>query len=190
MPEAPLVESCVRVAAFLLAVNLAYLRFETFNHRERIKEYVLGKLGTSVNELEGYKDKDYGKRLSYWSALSGDDGAVSARLGHTRWLFYRLVFDLQYDRKAAIGIIWFTLAVFVSGNIVVNGYVQIPITGGFFGIILWLLLASTALSVTLVYYGNSYINKAREQTDDDVKELELSMRDRTKGAGSPPYMRF
>lgn len=56
-------QALIGLALFVLAVNLAYLRFETFQHRKRIEAYALGKLGQDAipDDLE---ETDYYKRLS------------------------------------------------------------------------------------------------------------------------------
>ena len=86
----------INMAFFLLAVNLAYLRFETFEHRKRIKNHALNKLGSVDDVPDDLKESDYYKRLSYWAGISQDSKAVSEELRWGRW--YPLVFDTQHDR--------------------------------------------------------------------------------------------
>ena len=72
MPEASLLQPLIDMATFLLAVNLAYLRFETFEHRERIRKYALEKWGAEDEIPDKLKESTYYKRLSYWTGISRD----------------------------------------------------------------------------------------------------------------------
>lgn len=61
----------VGLAVFLLAVNLAYVRFETFEHRKRINRHASNSIG--VRPGRQLKNKDFYKRLEVWAGKEEPD---------------------------------------------------------------------------------------------------------------------
>ena len=182
MAEDPLLQlqPLVNMAFFLLAVNLAYLRFETFEHRKRIENHALNKLGAVDDVPDGLKESDYYKRLSYWAGMSHDSKAVTEQLGWRWW--YPLVFDTQNDRKASIVMIWIALLVVLAGTVDATGLFLILSQAQWIGWLLAALLLMTIGSVTLVLGGNSYISTAFSLIDKDAQQWKIFMRDQTSDA--------
>lgn len=167
----------VNMAAFLLAVNLAYLRFETFEHRERIKQHALEQWGASNDVPDDLKKSDYYKRLSYWAGISQDSQAVKEKLGWRGW--YQFVFDAQHDRQAATIMVWTALPVVLAGTADVSGLIRIPSQTEWIGWLLATLELMTAVSVALVLSGNRYISTACTLIDKDAEQWKIVMRDQT-----------
>ena len=180
MSEASLLPSLVSLATFLLAVNLAYLRFETFDHRTRIREHAAEKLGTVRDVPDKLKQSDYYKRLSFWAGISQNSEAVSAQLGWAKW--YPHVFDSQRDRWKSKVMVWSALPVVLVGTADVSGQIQIPAQAEWIGWLLLTLEFMTVGSVVLVLAGNDYISRARTLIDKDAEQWTIFMRDRTSAA--------
>ena len=184
MPEASLLQPLINMAAFLLAVNLAYLRFETFTHRERIKKHALGQLGAVGDVPQNLKETNYFKRLSYWAGMSDDRKVAMDKLGWGRW--YPLVFDTKRDRQASKLMICSALPVVLLGTVDATGLLRIPSQTEWIGWILAVLEVMTVASVMLVLGGNGYISKACDLIDDDAKQWKIVMRDKTPDVRTKP----
>ena len=180
MPEASALQPLINMAFFLLAVNLAYLRFETFKHRERIKKHAVEKLGAVDAVPDDLKLSNYYKRLSYWAGISRDRKAVIEKLGWGWW--YPVVFDPQRDRRASTIMIWIAWPVVLGGTIDASGLLQIPGQAEWMGWLLAALVLMTVVSVTLVLGGNHYISKACNLIDQDAEQWRIVMRDKTADA--------
>ena len=172
------------MAAFLLAVNLAYPRFETFEHRERIKSHALEKWGAVDGVPDDLKQSTYYKRLSYWAGISQDRNAVIEKLGWYRW--YSFVFDTQLDRTASKIMVWIALPVVLAGTMDVSGLMRIPSQAEWIGWLLAALEIMTLGSVALVLGGNGYISTACNLIDKDAEQWKIVMRDQTRDVRTRP----
>ena len=174
------------MAAFLLAVNLAYLRFETFEHRERIKKHALEQWGASDDVPDNLKESTYYKRLSYWAGISQDRKAVREKLGWSGW--YQFVFDTQRDRQASKIMVWSALPVVLAGTADVSGLMRIPSQTEWIGWLLATLEIMTVGSVALVLGGNRYISTACTLIDKDAEQWKIVMRDQTPDVRTRPRL--
>lgn len=180
MAEPSHLPTLVSIATFLLAVNLAYLRFETFEHRTRIQKHASEKLGDVTDVPAELKESDYYKRLSFRAGISHNRKAISGQLGWGWW--YPLVFDAQRDRKASQIMICSALPVLLAGTAEASGQITIPALAEWTGWILLALEIMTIGSVVFVLAGNAYISKACTLIDKDAKQWKIFMRDRTPAA--------
>lgn len=180
MAEPSHLPTLVSMATFLLAVNLAYLRFETFEHRARIQKHASERLGDVTDVPAELKESDYYKRLSFWAGINRNRKAISGQLGWGGW--YPLVFDAQRDRKASQFMICTALPVLLAGTAEASGQITILALAEWTGWILLALEIMTIGSVVLVLAGNAYISKACILIDKDAKQWKIFMRDRTPAA--------
>lgn len=179
----------IGLAVFLLAVNLAYIRFETFEHGKRIKEYALGKLGTGKDPA-ALKGADYYKRLRAWAGKTLDGESehdektkktISQQLGW--WgCASRLLFDKGRDRRVANFTAWFSLITVLAGTTHASGQIKIPGEGVWIGVLWVLLEVLTVVSFVLVVAGNSYIARAFALIDEDAKHRDTFMSGRASNA--------
>ena len=186
MQEPLTFQSLSGVAIFLLAVNLAYLRFEIFEHRERIRKHALGKLG-SVEEIpDSLKELEFYKRLSYWAGIS-EDGEEAAKLLGWRGNWYPWLFDSKRDRVVPELMVWLALPVVIAGIIAVSGLVQLEIHAIWFKWVVALgLVLMTVGSVVLVLSGNGYITRACRSIDKDAEQWGIVMKNEAKRVRTKP----
>lgn len=182
-------QALVGLAIFVLAVNLAYLRFETFEHRRRIEKRASEKLGAVDVVPDELKETDYFKRLSSWAGKSQDKKLVLRQLGWlSRW--YPWLFDKQRDRQVAKCMIYIVMPVVVFGTGHISELFKIPAQDTWI-FWLWLVLVMmTVGSVIVVLAGNHYVAKAFELIDDDADQWKIFMRNQTPGveAKHPPHL--
>ena len=173
----PSLSPLVGIAAFVLALNLAYLRFETFEHRDRIRKRAVAKLGDVGDIREGWRDSDYYKRLSYWADIA--DGVTAPKeLG---WrAVYPWVFEGNRDRTTARVMVWCMVPIVFTGLMVFGAQIQIPTWFG--RVVPVVLQVALVVSVTLVLGGNDYISKAFEMIDKDSEQWKIFVRDTTPQA--------
>ena len=175
MPEGTSLQPLINMAVFLVAVNLAYLRFEKFEHRERIKKYASGKLGSVEDVPKDLMESNSYKRLSHWAGINQDRKAVGKQLGWGQW--YPFVFDRQRDRQVSKIMIWIALPVVLAGTVDASGLIRIPGQTEWVGWLLALLELMTVASVAIVMGGNGYISAACNLIDKDLKQWKIIMRD-------------
>ena len=179
----------IGLAIFVLAVNLAYVRFETFDHRERIKQYALEKLGRD-KAPSALKEEKYYKRLSAWAGESNDEDArksIAKQLGWSGQL-RQLLFDRNHDRQIAETMVVIAVATVIAGTTHASGVFEIPNEDAWSGWLWVLLECMTAICVGLVLTGNRYISKAISLIDGDTEKRDTFMSGRASSARTSATM--
>ena len=156
---------------------MAYLRFETFEHRDRIRRHALAKLGEVDNIREGWKASDYYKRLSYWADIA-DEARPPKELS---WrTLYPWVFDGKRDRRAATAMVVCMVPIVFIGLMVFGAQIQVPTWFG--SVVPVVLEVALLVSVALVLGGNDYISVAFKMINKDSDQWEIFVRDTTPEA--------
>lgn len=160
----------VGLAVFLLAVNLAYVRFETFEHRKRIRRHASASIG--VRPGRQLKNKDFYKRLEVWAGKEEPDEQTKQSIGEQLGWWgqtCQFLFNGRSDQKIANLMVWVSTIVVVFGTTHVSGLWTIPGEDKWIGTLWFVLELMTLVSVGLVLAGNSYISKVFHLIDEDTK---------------------
>ena len=160
----------VGLAVFLLAVNLAYVRFETFEHRKRIRRHASASMG--LRPRGQLKNKDFYKRLEVWAGKEEPDEQTKQSIGEQLGWWgqtCQFLFDGRSDQKIANLMVWVSTIVVGLGTTHVSGQWTIPGEDKWIGTLWFVLELMTLVSVGLVLAGNSYISRVFRLIDEDTK---------------------
>ena len=180
-------QALVGLAIFLLAVNLAYVRFETFEHRRIIRDYAREKLGSADDVPSGWMDSAHFKRLAFWAGKRGDTKLALKDLGWWTSLCPYL-FDAHRDKLVARIMIYAVLPVVVLGTGQISGQFTIPAQEVWISWLWLVLVIMTVGSVAIVLAGSHYVSKACEQIDQDADEWNIFMKNKYLGSKSEPLL--
>ena len=180
-------EVLVGLAIFVLAVNLAYVRFETSEHEAKIRTHALGKLGNDPVP-DALMDKDYYKRLLAWTGKNSDEQtrkSITSQLGW-RGRIARVLFSKGYDKKVARCFAWISMSVVILGAPAAGDLYTLPIEGGWIWLAWSVLELTVVFSVMLVLAGNRYVSKATSLIDADAKDRDTFISGRASKADTTP----